>query len=550
MAYSGKATLLMCFKWSLAFLALVLILPFIFIAYPVPVHAAGITIVPNSGTVGTSVQISGNGFAGRGATIHWDGKVILDKVPISEKGELTCDAEIPSGCKGNHTIKITDDSNWANSTASATFTVLPAITIFPKMGRANTSITVIGKGFATLEKDIKVTWDGTVLPTAAAANNLGLWSINVDAPQTKGEHYISAFSSSTKASEVDELKFIVTPFAKVQPLSGPVGTDIQVDGFGFRTSEDGITITWDKKIILTNLIARTDGTFSATLKIPPSTRWNHILGVFGNDFMPIGEIPDNEFNVVPNIEVQPTSGNKGTRVTVNGTGFAGGETITLSFEGTSLDVKASADNTGSFSVAFEALQSSVQDSKVKAMGSAGNSAEATFIMEKIAPLAPTLLSPEPGAKLGIFDSVGDVFLGTAKRLIGIIIFSGSGQQGFGVSDATFDWSDVKAEAKIAYALEIVRGDDFSSHVLIKEGLVDSEYALSKDDILGKDSYSWRVKAVDDIGNESPWSEAQKFEMIPMSNQVLILSLLIPMLVIAAIVAAVTLTWRIRRAKGG
>src|SRR4030042_4170600 len=165
----------MCFKGSLVFLALVLILPLAFMASPVPVHAAGITIVPNSGTVGTSVQISGNGFAGRGATIHWDGKVILDKVPISEKGELTCDAEIPSGCKGNHTIKITDDSNWANSTASATFTVLPAITIFPKMGRANTSITVIGKGFATLEKDIKVTWDGTVLPPAAAANHLGLW---------------------------------------------------------------------------------------------------------------------------------------------------------------------------------------------------------------------------------------------------------------------------------------------------------------------------------------------------------------------------------------
>jgi hypothetical protein len=408
----------------------------------------------------------------------------------------------------------------------------------------------MGNGFAPLEKDIRVIWDGTVLPTAAAANNLGLWSINVDAPQTKGEHYISAFSSSTKASEIGELKFIVSPFAKVQPLSGPVGTEITVDGYGFRTSEDGITITWDKKIILTNLIARTDGTFSATLKIPPSARGNHILGVFGNDFMPIEEIPDNEFNVVPNIEVQPTSGNKGTRVTVSGTGFAEGETITLSFEGTSLDVKASVDNSGSFSVAFEAPQSSVQDSKMKAMGSAGNSAEAIFIMEKIAPLAPTLLSPEPGAKLGIFDSVGDVFLGTAKRLIGIIIFSGSGQQGFGVSDATFDWSDVKAEAKIAYTLEIVRGDDFSSHVLIKEGLVDSEYTLSKDDILGKDSYSWRVKAVDDIGNESPWSEAQKFEMIPMSNQVLILSLLIPMLVIAAIVAAVTLTWRIRRAKGG
>lgn len=409
---------------------------------------------------------------------------------------------------------------------------------------------VTGKGFAPLEKDIKITWDGIVFPNSAAANNLGIWSINVDAPPAKGEHYIGASGSYTKASEIGELKFIVSPFAKVQPASGPVGTEIRVDGFGFRVSEDGITITWDKQIILCNLIAGTDGVFSTTLKIPPSTRGLHKLGVFGSDFMPIGEIPDNEFNVVPNIELQPTSGNKGTKVTVSGTGFTEGEMISLSFEGTPLDVKASADNSGSFSVAFEAPQSSVQDSKVKAMGSAGNSAEAIFIMEKIAPLAPTLLLPEPGAKLGIFDSVGDVFLGAAKRLIGIISFGGSGQQDFGVSHVTFDWLDVKTEAKISYDLEIARGDDFSAPVLLKEGLVDSRYTLSKDDRLDTGSYDWRVKAVDDIGNESPWSEVREFEMIPMSSQVLILSLAIPMLFIVAIVAAVMLTWRMRRANRG
>ena len=538
------------YKGLLVFLTLIIILPLMLLASPVPVHAAGINVFPTSGTAGTSIQVSGSGFSGSLATINWDNQIILSKVPISEKGELMFNLQVPSACKGNHIIKITDNSNWTSSTVSATFIVLPGIEIFPRIGRPYISVTVIGNGFAPFEKDIRATWDGIVFPSSATANHLGIWSINIEAPPTKGEHYISAFSSSTKTSEVGEIKFIVGPFAKVQPASGPVGTEIGVEGFGFRVSEDGITITWDKQIILCNIIAGTDGIFSTTLNIPPSTRGHHQLGVFGSDFTPVGEVPDNDFDVVPNIEVQPTSGNKGTKVTINGTGFAKDEKITLSFEGTPLDVEAGADNTGSFSVAFEALQSRVQDNKVKATGSAGNSAESIFTIEKVAPLAPTLLSPEPGAKLGIFDSVGDVFLGTAKRLIGIIIFSGSGQQGFGVSDATFDWSDVKAEAKIAYTLEIVRGDDFSSHVLIKEGLVDSEYTLSKDDILGKDSYSWRVKAVDDIGNESPWSEAQKFEMIPMSNQVLMLSLVIPMLFIAAIVAAVTLTWRIRRAKGG
>ncbi|MCJ7828384.1 MAG: hypothetical protein MUP81_01425, partial [Dehalococcoidia bacterium] len=242
-------------KVLLALLAIIIVLPFIFMASPVPVHASNISIGPASGTISTSIHINGNGFSGRLATIYWDNQIILSKVPISETGELTFDLQVPPACKGSHTIKITDDSNWTSSTASATFTVLPGITIFPRIGWPYTSITVTGNGFACFEKDIKVTWDKTVLPISAAANQFGIWSINFEAPESaKGEYYISAFSSSTDVSEIGEHKFIVGPFAKMQPSSGPVGTEITIEGFGFRTSEDGITITWDNQIILCNLI--------------------------------------------------------------------------------------------------------------------------------------------------------------------------------------------------------------------------------------------------------------------------------------------------------
>ena len=83
---------------------------------------------------------------------------------------------------------------------------------------------------------------------------------------------------------------------------------------------------------------------------------------------------------------------------------------------------------------------------------------------------------------------------------------------------------------------------------MKENLVDSEYALSRNDISTKEIYSWRVKAVDDVGNESPWSEVREFDLIPMSNQALIMTLIIPILFIAVIVAAVMLILRKHRAK--
>jgi hypothetical protein len=533
----------------LLFIVLAVIIPLILLASPVPVHAASIIVAPASGTVGTYIQISGNGFAGRLANIHWDDQIMLSKIPISETGELTCNLKVPPACRGNHVIKITDDSNWTASTASATFTVLPGITIFPRIARTYSRVTVIGNGFAASEKDIRITWDGTVLSTSATADDLGTWSIQFDVPETnKGEHSIGTFSNSTDVSEIGEHTFIVAMFAKIEPTSGPVGTEITIDGFGFRTSEDGITITWDNKIIVCNLIAGTDGILNTTLEIPPSTRGYHTIGIYGSDFTPKGVIPNTDFDIVPHIDLQPTSGNKGTKVTANGTGFANGETITLSFEGITLDTKAVTDNVGSFSTAFEVPQSRVKDNKVEATGSAGSSAEAIFVAEKIAPPAPRLLSPLQGAKLKIFDSFGDVLLEPAKRLIRIITSRDSRQQGFGPPIAIFDWSDVNVEGEVSYTLQIARGDDFSSQVLLRENLDNSEYTLSRNDIPTKDTYFWRVKAVDDVGNESPWSEIQEFDLINMSNQDLILSITIPILFIFAIAAVAILTWRKHRTK--
>jgi hypothetical protein len=255
-----------------------------------------------------------------------------------------------------------------------------------------------------------------------------------------------------------------------------------------------------------------------------------------------------DFNVVPNIQLQPPSGNKGTRVSVNGTGFIKGEAVTLSFEGTSLNINIVADDKGSFSINFEAPQSAVKENKVKATGTAGNSAETLFIIDKVTPPAPSLVSPTQGAELEVFDSVGDVFLGTTKQLIRIISFRKSEQRKLGPSDIKFDWSDIKVQGKTTYTLEIANGNDFLSPAVLKKELVDSEYTLSRDDILTTGSYTWRVMAVDDIGNEGLWSDADEFEVIPMSNQILIMSLVIPLVSIGVMVGLATITWRRYKAR--
>jgi hypothetical protein len=273
-----------------------------------------------------------------------------------------------------------------------------------------------------------------------------------------------------------------------------------------------------------------------------------VLGLFGSDFTPKGVIPDMDFNVIPNIQLQPSSGNKGTKVTVNGTGFIKEEVITLSFEGTSLNTNIAADDKGSFTASFIAPQSAAKENKINAIGSAGNTAEAVFMANKVTPPAPLLISPVTGAKLAVFDSVGDVFLGTAKQLIKIISFQNSDKRVLGAPAVTFDWSDINVQGKTTYNLEIANDNDFSSPTILRKGLANSEYALSGADVVTVGNYTWRVMAVDDSGNEGLWSDVDEFEVTPMSTQVLIMSLVIPLTFIGAMVGLAIIAWRRYKAR--
>ncbi|MBM4454727.1 MAG: hypothetical protein FJ013_09125, partial [Chloroflexi bacterium] len=78
-----------------------------------PAYAASITLNPTSGTVGTRVIVTGDGFTGRLATIKWDGKVAAERIPLSEKGRLEYTLSIPQAAKGSYTIEVTDDSHWS-----------------------------------------------------------------------------------------------------------------------------------------------------------------------------------------------------------------------------------------------------------------------------------------------------------------------------------------------------------------------------------------------------------------------------------------------------
>lgn len=201
---------------------------------------------------------------------------------------------------------------------------------------------------------------------------------------------VSMQSVSPGNSEPHLGRFPEVPYVQIEPVYGPVGTKLFIYGWGFRTGEDGLTITWDGKIIMCNIVAekdgsmivdgskKDDGTPRETLYVPESTKGDHIIGVYGSSFTPIGVVNDTKFEVMPEIKLSPEPDIKGTRVSVSGTGFTGGEVITVNAGEGITEVTAIVDDKGSFHA--EVIVPTIKGNSygISVSGNNGDSVQADF----------------------------------------------------------------------------------------------------------------------------------------------------------------------------
>jgi hypothetical protein len=359
---------------------------------------------------------------------------------------------------------------------------------------------------------------------------------------------LSALPLATVKADTGDRVYV--PTARIEPASGPVGTEIIVTGAGFRVSEDGITITYDGEIIKCNLIADTLGNWKGTATIPPSTKGRHTVGVFGSDFTPRGIVRDNYFDVVPKIDLsakkyfEPMSKKTSTKLTVTGTGFAKNESTNISFN-ESILASATADDSGSFGAVLEVPQ--VKETKeyvIAAAGNAGSLAQANFLVEKPPPPTPQLLSPAQGASLEIYYSPLDVILAPIRIFKSL---TGSTPKSSKPVATTFDWTETDEPDNAGYILQIALTDDFSSPVIVKADLSNASYTLSEGDVLTPGVYYWRVKTADDSGDESEWSAVRKFEVILVSDRTLTITVVGLLLLMGILVVGISL-WRAKSAR--
>jgi hypothetical protein len=505
---------------------------------PSRAYATSIALDPSSGKTGMPITITGDGFIGKLATIYWDDKKIVQNVPISKLGQISYIFDVPSASKGIHTIKVTDDSNWSNITASSNFSVSPSIVSEPPWGKINTRISIFGYGFAPNEGGIKFTWDGKPLSKSPVqADKMGSWSTQFDVPiAPKNEYIISATGDSTGPGEVTDLIFTVSPFCKSTPASGPVGTKITITGVGFRAGEDGITFTWDGPIIDTNVVAQPNGSFSFVITVPPSVKGRHILGVYGSSFTPIGIVPDLEFEVTPSILLTPSSVINSRDLRIDGNGFNATEIIAINYDKSATGATTTTDAKGNFSLTVKTPSRPGKVHTVEAAGNKGAVAQASYTSGSLPPPAVQLLSPGPGAAIYGYNSVVDAISGILKSPGSLFGIGPAPQQsGADTSIAVMRWSVDAGQAGLKYSLQISKTPDFISVAVQKDDITGASFNLFRSILPDAGTYYWRVRAVNDAGDIGPWSNSWKFDSSGASPLVLAIAFTIIVLLIAMIV---------------
>ena len=564
---------------------LLVVISVISILLPItPVQAAA-SMSPGSGTVGTYVAISGL-TASDSYLIKWDGTNIRSgTVPSGGSVFFTT----PEASRGSHNVEV--ESPTGTPVLSAPFTIIPSIEITPQTGTSGTLITVIGKGFSSLEGNIWVLYDSIPVAGNIFANSFGSWVAQFIAPDSpKGFHLIDAFGSITYQGELTKQYFNIMPRITFSPSIGCVGTNVNITGTGFASNETNIIVRFGNEAVRTGIIADSNGTWSSTFTVPMSSRGSHTVDASGSSTSAFN-ISNGTFTVTASAFISPTVGSVGDTIEVSGRGFLQSESgITITYDGAIVKSGITADSEGTWMTTLEIPQSSSGTHEIDAYGNGTtslNCTDTTLVVQAKINLNPaggyvgqaisvtgtgfgsqrtvtisyggtTVVSNittdskgsfsanfnAPGGRHGpISVNATDSGGATASATFSMettpppvpqLISPSNGERiGFiGSSQVTFDWTDVTDPSGVFYTLEISQQPDFFSPIIRKINLTESQYRLTETEALPHGDYYWRVRAIDGAANAASWTQPFLVRVSVMTVQTFIIILVIGIAVIA------------------
>jgi len=473
-----------CFsKFRKCLLLLVLVLPLLAmltIASPV-LAAPTITISPASGAAGTVITITGlnfDSFKGDSTTITFN-EVEIPGSPIiiPDTGTFAVNYTIPDDIgPGIYAVKATIIIGTdVVSSVSAFYRVSePQLELDLPDGKVGTQLTVSGTGFYS-GRTVTIYYYNVIREKTGTVTTspTGTFTFQFNIPaSTAGVHRVAAENTEGNTAETG---FEVMPSIALNLSSGSPGSLLTVSGNGFAARSQ-VSIQFG---IYSVASAKTDefGNFSVSFNVPEVNSATY--DVKAQDAM--GNLDKTEFTTTAGVFLNQTSGPVGLLVTVRGTGFIVGGSVTVDYDNRRI-VSTTTDNNGAFAVAFK-IPASYGGDHVVTVSDGTTSRKLAYRVESEAPPTPELLLPSAGSKT------------TAATYL--------------------DWQDVTDESlPVTYSLQLASDENFSVVTMEKTGLTGSEYTLAQEEWLTAGSapvaYFWRVRVTDAASNESEWSVPLSF----------------------------------------
>ena len=460
-------------------LAVVLPLLVAFLVSTPALAAPVITLSPTSGAVGTKVTMTGINFAsyvGDSISVFFDGEEIANSpMIVPQTGNFIVDFNIPGdAAPGRHSIMV---SNGTMSLESSFIVLRTEIRLDVEEGTTGTMVTIEGWGFyagkmVTLYYYNRI---GEKLGTEVASA-IGEFSYPFIIPDSVvGKHKVTVVNVEGNSAEAE---FEVIPSITLNPTAGAPGELLMVSGTGFGYRSD-VSIYFRSDEVA---FAKTDeyGNFEVTFNIPEMSAGTYEVKAEDED----DNLDKAKFVIAAGARLNQIVGSVGTEITISGSGFKPGETLTIKFD--SLEVAtATADSSGTFTGAFN-VPLSASGKHLVTVSDGETTKQLAYSVEAMAPPVPSLLLPADTSETR--------------------------------AEAYFDWAAViDPSLPITYNLQVASDRNFTSIVLEKAGLTDSEYALAGEEKLAavtqENPYYWRLKAVDSAANESEWSTPWSFYVV-------------------------------------
>jgi hypothetical protein len=467
-----------------------------------------VKISPEEGPVDTEVTLNGYGFDTSQAigVAFFQGEVEkgAEKTTTADstKGSWELSYTIPETPAGGYTFKV-GPPNSNEVWVSKHFAVTPEIAVNAESGTVGQTIEIGGTGFASEEADIEITFDGEPVRTnnLVIADENGSWEATIRVPPVqRGTYTIDASGRLTRARDVPDVEFTVGAGVSVEPGLAYVGDTITVTGGGFAPEETGVKVTFDGTTVATNILVDKDGRWEASFDLQNSAYGSHTVSASGDTTAAVTTTLNTQAQITA---LSPVEGAPGDSVTLAGNGFHGSQDLTVTIGGVAASGNLRTQSNGNVNISFRVPKGSSEGKQTLVVTDTGGATDSTdfTVMKKTLSTTPLPISPQNNT-----------------------LRSG---------DVTFNWQGETGSTTYTYTIEI-NTTASSGNIWSKSGIAESSYTLTEGEALPKDTYYWRVKIVDDYGNEGPWSDYAEFRVSPIPTWVWVVIGLVVLVVLMVV----------------